>query len=124
MKDGKKPRVGVIGTGLMGKPMAHNLVRAGYDVVLWNRTTSKLADLAAAGAVAASTPKALAEQCDVVITMLIDWETTHHAIFAEDGVLAGIRRGSLFIDMGTTSPAHARELADAFSANGVEALDA
>ena len=124
MKDGRKPRVGVIGTGLMGKPMARNLIKGGFDVVVWNRTTSKLADLVAAGAVAAPTPKALAEQCDIVITMLIDWETTHIAIFGADGVLAGIRRGIVFIDMGTTSPAHARELADAFSAKGVEALDA
>jgi 2-hydroxy-3-oxopropionate reductase len=119
-----KPRIGVIGTGLMGKPMARNLLRAGFPVVVWNRTRSKLEDLLAAGATEAATPKELAELCDVTITMLIDWETTHGAIFGPDGVLAGIRPGSLFIDMGTTSPAHARELASAFAQKGVEALDA
>ena len=116
--------VGVIGTGLMGKPMAHNLLRGGFKVVVWNRTASKVDELVAAGAIAAPTPKALAEQCDVVITMLIDWPTTHAAIFGPNGVLEGIRPGSLFVDMGTTSPAHARELAEAFAKKNVEALDA
>jgi 2-hydroxy-3-oxopropionate reductase len=116
--------VGVIGTGLMGKPMARNLLRAGYSVVVQNRTASKFKDLVEAGAIAAATPKVLAAQCDVVITMLIDWPTTHDAIFGSDGVLAGIRAGSLFIDMGTTSPAHARELAEAFTKKGVDAIDA
>lgn len=116
--------VGVIGTGLMGKPMARNLLRAGYSVVVQNRTASKLKELLDAGAIAAATPKELAAQCDVVITMLIDWPTTHEAIFGSDGALAGIRAGTLFIDMGTTSPAHARELAEAFAKKDVEAIDA
>ena len=116
--------VGVIGTGLMGKPMARSLLRAGFSVVVQNRTASKLKELVDAGATAAATPKELAAQCDVVITMLIDWPTTHEAIFGTDGVLAGIRTGSLFIDMGTTSPAHARELAEAFAKKGVDAIDA
>ena len=116
--------VGVIGTGLMGKPMARNLLRAGYSVVVQNRTASKYKELVDAGATAAATPKDLAALSDVVITMLIDWPTTHDAIFGADGVLAGIRTGSLFIDMGTTSPAHARELAEAFAKKGVDAIDA
>jgi 2-hydroxy-3-oxopropionate reductase len=116
--------VGVIGTGLMGKPMARNLLRAGFSVVVQNRTASKLKELVDAGAIAAATPKELAAQCDVVITMLIDWPTTRAAIFGSEGVLAGVRAGSLFIDMGTTSPAHARELAEAFAKKGVEAIDA
>jgi 2-hydroxy-3-oxopropionate reductase len=116
--------VGVIGTGLMGKPMARNLLRGGYSVVVQNRTASKFKELVDAGAIAAATPKALAAKCDVIITMLIDWQTTYDAIFGADGVLAGIRAGSLFIDMGTTSPAHARELAVAFAKQGVEAIDA
>ena len=124
MRDAAKPRVGIIGTGLMGKPMAHNLLRTGFPVFAHNRTASKVAELAKAGASACATPKALAESSDVIITMLIDWETTHAAVFGPDGVLAGIRPGSIFIDMGTTSPAHARELADAFASRGVDALDA
>jgi len=108
----------------MGKPMARNLLRGGYSVVVQNRTPSKLKELIDAGAVPAATPKDLAAKCDVVITMLIDWPTTHEAIFGSDGVLAGIRAGSLFVDMGTTSPAHARELAEAFAKRGVEAIDA
>ena len=124
MANAEKPRVGVIGTGLMGKPMAQNLLRAGFNVYVHNRTASKLAELIAAGAVMAPTPKALAEHCDIVITMLIDWETTHAAIFGPEGALQGIRPGSVFIDMGTTSPAHARELAAAFAQRGVDALDA
>ena len=104
--------------------MARSLLRAGFSVVVQNRTASKLKELVDAGATAAATPKELAAQCDVVITMLIDWPTTHEAIFGTDGVLAGIRAGSLFIDMGTTSPAHARELAEAFAKKGVDAIDA
>jgi len=104
--------------------MARSLLRAGFSVVVQNRTASKLKELVDAGATAAATPKELAAQCDVVITMLIDWPTTHEAIFGTDGVLAGIRTGSLFIDMGTTSPAHARELAEAFAKKGVDAIDA
>jgi len=124
MANADKPRIGLIGTGLMGKPMARNLLRAGFPLFVHNRTVSKLAELIAAGAVASPTPKALAEQCDIVITMLIDWETTHAAVFGPEGVLDGIRSGSLFIDMGTTSPEHARELWSAFDARGVEAIDA
>ena len=124
MSTAEKPRVGVIGTGLMGKPMARNLLRAGFPVLVHNRTATKLAELIAAGAVASPTPKALAARCDIVITMLIDWETTKAAVFGPEGVLAGIRSGSLFIDTGTTSPAHARELAAAFAERGVDALDA
>jgi 2-hydroxy-3-oxopropionate reductase len=124
MANAAKPRVGVIGTGLMGKPMAQNLLRSGFNVYVHNRTASKLAELIASGAVMSPTPRALAEHCDVVITMLIDWGTTHAAIFGPEGVLQGIRPGSVFIDMGTTSPAHARELAAAFAQRSVDALDA
>jgi 2-hydroxy-3-oxopropionate reductase len=118
------PVLGIIGTGLMGKPMAHNLRKAGFEVYVHNRTASKLTDLVAAGAVAPGSPRAVAEHSDVVITMLIDWETTRVAMFGENGIIAGIRPGSLFIDMGTTSPNNARELARAFAQKNVEALDA
>ena len=116
--------VGVIGTGLMGKPMAHNLLKAGYEVYVHNRTASKLDELGAAGAVAPGSPRAVAEKSDVVITMLIDWETTREAIFGKDGILEGIRPGSLFVDMGTTTPKNARDVAKAFAEKGVDSIDA
>ena len=118
------PRVGVIGTGLMGKPMAANLLKAGFPVVVFNRTASRADDLVAAGATRATSPRELAEQSDVTITMLVDWPATRAAVFGPGGVLEGIRRDSLFIDMGTTSPKNARELACTMAGKGVAALDA
>lgn len=120
-----KPRVGVIGTGLMGKPMARNLLKAGYEVFVHNRTASKLSDLVAAGAVAPGSPRAVAARSDIVIVMVMDWADTEAvALSAPDGAIEGIRTGSVFIDMGTTSPSHAQQLQAAFASKGVDALDA
>ena len=119
-----KPTVGLIGTGFMGKPMARNLLKAGYPVYVHNRTAERMADLIADGAIAPGSPAAVAAKSDVVITMLIDWGTTHEAIYGRNGVMEAIRPGSLFIDMGTTSPNNARQLERDFAKKTVEALDA
>ena len=120
-----KPRVGVIGTGLMGKPMARNLLKAGYPLFVHNRTASKLADLVAGGAIAPGSPREVGANSDIVITMVMDWvDTQRVALHGPDSAIEGMRPGSLFIDMGTTSPAHAQELQAAFAAKGVDVLDA
>lgn len=117
-------RIGFIGAGRMGRPMIRNLIRAGYDLAVYDRISGKLDELVALGAVAPGSSQAVAERSDVVITSLVDWSATREVVFGPHGVLAGIRHGSLFIDMGTESPRDAFELADAFEKRGVESLDA
>lgn len=107
----------------MGKPMALNLIKAGYPVTVLEQ--SKAADeLAEAGAKTASSSKELAQQSDVVITMLPDSPEVENVVSGTDGVLDGIPSGALFIDMSTIAPATARTIYDRMQQKGVEALDA
>jgi 2-hydroxy-3-oxopropionate reductase len=120
-----RPRVGVIGLGLMGAPMARNLLKAGFPVVVHNRSRGKVAELAAAGAEPADTPRELAERTDVTITMLPDApdvEAVYHA--PGDGLLAGVTAGQLLIDTSTIAPSAARALAGAAAEHGAAMLDA
>jgi 2-hydroxy-3-oxopropionate reductase len=124
-----QPVVGVIGLGIMGAPMARNLVRAGLPVVVWNRTQSRVAPLVEAGASPAASPAELAERADVTITMLSDSPDVAAVYQAPDGVLAGVTsRGTenapLLIDMSTIAPRVARELAAAAAELGAAMLDA
>jgi len=115
--------IGFIGLGIMGKPMALNLLKAGYSLAVLEK--SKAAEeLAKAGARLLPTSKAIAESADIVITMLPDAPEVREVVFGQDGVLEGIRSGALFIDMSTISPSTAKELYDALQKKGVEALDA
>ncbi|AQG80205.1 2-hydroxy-3-oxopropionate reductase [Spirosoma montaniterrae] len=116
-------KIGFIGLGIMGKPMALNLLKAGYPVRVL--TQSKAASsLTEAGATEAPTARALAEQCDLIITMLPDSPQVIDVVTGSDGVLAGIRPGAVFIDMSTIAPATARHVHELMQAKGVEALDA
>lgn len=119
-------RVGFIGLGIMGKPMAGHLLNAGYSVVAHSRTRSKVDDLcsAHAGATAASSPREVAEQSDVVITMLPDSPDVRQVVLGADGLADSMREGSLLIDMSTISPATAVEIADILDEKRVAALDA
>lgn len=119
--------IGFIGTGIMGKPMARNLMRAGYRVHVQNRTAVRYADLVAQGATAHETPAALAAVCDVVITMVTGAAETDAVLYGANGAngaIAAMSPGSLLIDMGTTSPERARALSRACAERGIEALDA
>lgn len=115
--------IGFIGLGIMGKPMALNLLKAGYSVAVLEKNKAA-AELVKAGARPLSTSKAIAESADIVITMLPDAPEVREVVFGQDGVLEGIRAGALFIDMSTISPSTAKELYDALQKKGVEALDA
>ena len=116
-------KVGFIGLGIMGKPMALNLIKAGYSVAILNQ--SKAAnELVEAGAHAFPTAKALAEQCAILITMLPDSPDVEGVVSGPEGVLAGIQPGSLFIDMSTIAPSTARNIHHLMQEKGVEALDA
>jgi 2-hydroxy-3-oxopropionate reductase len=116
--------IGFIGLGIMGKPMARNLMKAGYQLVVYNRTPGPVNELAAEGARAASNPRAVAEQSDVVITMLPDSPQVQEVMTGEHGVLTGARAGTLVIDMSTISPVVTQQLAQAAQARGVRMLDA
>ncbi len=117
-------KVGFIGLGLMGKPMARNLMRAGYQLVVNNRTPAKAEELASEGATVAPNGRAVAEQCDIIITMLPDSPDVEQVVAGKDGVLEGIKPGALLIDMSSISPVVTRELAEKVRAKGASMLDA
>jgi 3-hydroxyisobutyrate dehydrogenase-like beta-hydroxyacid dehydrogenase len=118
------PIVGFIGLGLMGKPMARNLLKAGFPLVVWNRTRAKADDLVREGAKVAASPREAAAQADVLIAIISDPPAIEEAIFGQTGALEGLRRGSLFIDSSTISPDLARREASACAERGVDFLDA
>ncbi len=117
-------KVGFIGLGIMGKPMARNLMEAGYELVVYNRSREKADELAKEGATAAASPREVAEQSDVVVTMLPDSPEVREVVAGEDGVLEGIEEGSLLVDMSTISPVVTEELAAETEKKGARMLDA
>jgi len=119
-----KPTIGFIGTGIMGKPMAHNLLRAGYALVVRDVVRAPVEELVKAGAAEASSAREAAERSEVVITMLPDSPDVQAAALGPDGVIEGVRPGSIYIDMSTISPITTRDVAAAMTARGVPMLDA
>jgi 2-hydroxy-3-oxopropionate reductase len=119
-----QPTVGFIGLGIMGEPMALNLLRAGYPLVVHNRTRAKEEPVVSEGASAAASPREVASQAEVVITMLPDSPDVEAVYLGDDGVIAGARRGQLLIDMSSIAPAVARSVAAAAREVGADALDA
>jgi len=117
-------RVGIIGLGIMGAPMARNLLRAGHPLTVHTRTRARAAGLLADGAAWADSPAALAAAVDAVVTMLPDTPAVEAVMAGPDGVLAGARAELLAIDMSTIDPAAARALAERAAAAGVALLDA
>jgi len=117
-------RVGVIGLGIMGAPMARNLVRAGHAVTVHSRTQARVDALVATGAAAADSPAAVAAAVEAVVTMLPDTPDVEAVVAGPRGVLAGARPGLLVIDMSTIAPAAARMLAARAATAGVAFLDA
>lgn len=116
--------IGFIGLGIMGKPMAYNLMKAGYKLVITNRNSAPMDELAAKGATAVGNPQAVAEKSDVIITMLPDSPQVRAVVTGGGGVLAGAKEGTLVIDMSTISPVVTQEVAQAALAHGVRMLDA
>ncbi len=114
--------VGFIGLGIMGKPMAENLIEAGYDLVVYNRTREKAEDLD--GATVADTPREVAEQSDIVITMLPDSPQVEEVLAGEDGVFQGLKEGDLIVDMSTISPVVTEGLSEKAREKGASMLDA
>jgi 2-hydroxy-3-oxopropionate reductase len=117
-------KVGFIGLGIMGKPMAKNLMEAGYDLLVHNRSPGKAEELAGEGATAAGSPREVAEGCDVVITMLPDSPQVEEVLSGEGGVFEGVREGALIVDMSTISPVVTESLSARAKENGASLLDA
>ncbi len=117
-------KVGFIGLGIMGQGMAHNLLKAGFPLTVWNRTTGKMEPLVEAGARAANSPAEVAAQSDVVMICVSDTPDVKAVITGEQGVLAGVKAGSLVIDCSTISPIVTRDLAAELARRQVAMLDA
>jgi len=118
-----KEKIGFIGLGIMGKPMALNLIEAGYSLSVLEKNSAS-GELAKVGARVLKTNKEIAQASDIVITMLPDSPQVEEVVFGEDGVLEGLQEGTLFIDMSTIAPFTARKVYKAMQEKGVEALDA
>lgn len=117
-------RIGWIGLGKMGEPMARNLLAAGHDVTVHNRTEAKAAPLAAAGAHVAPSPGEAARNAEILFSMLADDKALREMLLGQDGAVAHLRPGGLLIEMSTVSPAISAELAQAAAACGIAYLRA
>jgi 2-hydroxy-3-oxopropionate reductase len=116
--------VGFIGLGVMGRPMAKNLLKGGYKLVVHSRSPEPVQDLVAAGATAATSPKDVAAQSDVIITMVPDAPDVQKVLTGPDGVFESMKPGSVIVDMSTISPVVAKDLAQQAAQRGASMLDA
>ena len=125
---GPGSKVGLIGLGLMGRPMGLNLLKAGYSLAVWNRTASRADALVAAGAKLADSPAEVARESELLMTIVSDPQALEQVCWGApgkgEGVLAALRPGSLYIDSSTVSPALARKVATACAERGIAFLDA
>jgi 3-hydroxyisobutyrate dehydrogenase len=116
--------IGFIGLGIMGRGMSHNLLKAGFDVRVWNRTAARMAELVTAGATAATSPADVAAHSDIIIVCVSDTPDVEAVILGENGVIQGARPGSLVVDMSTISPKATEALASRLAEKKVAMLDA
>jgi 2-hydroxy-3-oxopropionate reductase len=119
-----KPKLGFIGLGIMGRPMAVNLIKAGYPLSIYARKPEAATPLTDAGAKRYSSAAELAETSDIVFTMVSDTLDVEEVITGEQGVGSGAQLGSVVVDMSTISPAATRKIAAELLASGVHMLDA
>ena len=119
-----QPKIGFIGLGIMGKPMARNLMKAGYSLVVHNRSRAKVDELAKEGATPATSAKEVAAAVDVIITMLPNSPDVELVALGPNGIKEGAKRGQLFIDMSTINPIVSQQIAKELSSAGVAMVDA
>lgn len=119
-----QPRIGFIGLGIMGKPMARNLLKAGYALTAYSRQRKSVEALMVEGAFGVSSSREVSERSDMIITMVTDTPDVQQVILGSDGVLSGLRPGGTVIDMSTISPTATREIASSCQQQGVHFLDA
>ncbi len=123
-QNGHITRIGFVGLGIMGRPMALNLIQAGYNLFVHARRAESMAPLTAAGAIACASPAEVARQVQVVFTMVADTRDVEEVILGREGILAGAHPGLVVVDMSTISAAATRRLAQRLKAQGVELVDA
>ena len=116
--------IGFIGLGIMGRPMAKNLLKAGYPLVVHSRSRGPVDEIARAGAKVGSSPRDVAAQSDVLITMLPNSPDVELVALGRDGIIEGARPGLLFVDMSTISPIVSKKVGEALAAKSVKMLDA
>jgi 3-hydroxyisobutyrate dehydrogenase-like beta-hydroxyacid dehydrogenase len=117
-------QVGFIGLGIMGQGMARNLLKAGFDLTVWNRTASKAQALAGEGAKVADSPADLAARCGVIFVCVSDTPDVEAVLLGEEGVIHGIQAGALVVDCSTISPIRTQAFAQALAEKGAHMLDA
>ena len=117
-------KVGYIGLGLMGKSIARNILKAGFPLVVHNRSRGAVEEMVAEGAAAAASPKEVAEQVDIVFTNLPDTPDVEKVVLGENGIIEGAYEGLIYVDNSTIKPASARMIAEKLAAKNVRALDA
>jgi 3-hydroxyisobutyrate dehydrogenase-like beta-hydroxyacid dehydrogenase len=120
----EKQRIGWIGLGKMGIPMSKNLVKKGYSVTVYNRTKEKTKELAAEGAKVADSPKALAGDSDVIISMISDDPVLEEVSIGKNGAFEGAKSGAIYIDMSTVSPVSSAKVAEVAAKKGIKYLRA
>src|SRR5262249_20517272 len=121
---GMAKTIGFIGLGIMGKPMARNLMKAGYPLMVYNRTASKADELVAAGARQVGSPREVALGAEVIITMVADSPEVGQMILGPQGVLESVKAGSVVIDMSSISPVVTKKIAAELARKGAAMLDA
>ena len=119
-----KPKIGFIGLGIMGKPMAGHLIDAGYELVVHNRNRDAVDELVGRGATEAHSGKEVAEQSDIVLTMLPDSPDVESVALGEGGIIEGVHEGLIFVDMSTIAPSVTTQVGEVLSEKGVQSLDA
>ncbi len=124
MTENKKPTVGYIGLGIMGKPAAANLLRAGYPLIVFARRPEQAASLISQGAQASATPADLARQCEFIFTNVSDTPDVKEILLGGNGVIHGAKEGAIVADMSTISPAATRQMAATLAEKKIELLDA
>jgi 2-hydroxy-3-oxopropionate reductase len=122
--DEKMSKIGFIGLGIMGKPMSKNLLKAGYQLVVCDVVKTAVDELVAAGAQAAATPKEVAIQAEIIVTMLPNSPHVKQVVLGENGIIEGAKAGCIVIDMSSIAPLVSREVAEKLAEKGIEMLDA
>lgn len=117
-------KIGFIGLGIMGRPMAKNLMKAGYELVVYDINKEPVRELVSLGAEEGFSPKDVAERTDIIITMLPDSPQVKEVILGENGVLEGAKKGSIIVDMSSIAPAVSKEIAMKAEEKGIDFLDA
>ena len=119
-----KTRIGFIGLGLMGNPMSKNLISAGHEVTVWNRTAARMDDVVAAGASKATSARQVAARSEITITMVSDSADVEEVVLGNEGVIEGSAPDTVVVDMSTISPSVTRTIAGRLKEKGVQMMDA